>query len=156
MHTTTVKLIEIEEGFRERAYYCSENYPTIGIGQKIGKQGQPLSDFDLILVPKPVARAWLDCEIDDIYEKCKQFDWFGRLNQTRKDIIISICYQLGFSGFCKFKQTISYIEQGLFAEAAREMLDSRWHKQTPKRAERHSAVFASGGYDSVDYYGSIE
>jgi len=25
-----------EEGFRAKPYYCSENYPTIGYGEKIG------------------------------------------------------------------------------------------------------------------------
>ncbi len=29
-------VLQFEEGFRAKAYHCSEGYPTIGIGTKLG------------------------------------------------------------------------------------------------------------------------
>ena len=153
---TTVQLLEIEEGYRSEVYYCSERYPTIGIGKRIGSLNQPLSDFKLITVPKAVAYAWLEHDLQVIVKQCSGFEWFGRLNQARKDIIISMCYQLGFDGFCKFKNTIKLIAAGRFVEASQEMLDSKWAKKdTPERAYRHSKVFAVGDWDAIDVYRGI-
>ena len=36
-------LLEKEEGFRAKPYLCSEGYPTVGYGQRIGAKNQPLS-----------------------------------------------------------------------------------------------------------------
>ena len=152
---TTVKLLEYEEGYRSQAYYCSEGYPTIGIGKKIGSHKQPLSDFALIDVPKSVAYAWLEYDLQTTIKQCQTFKWFNALNQARKDIIVSMCYQLGFDGFCKFKKAIKHIENRDFSLAAQEMLDSRWARQTPERAHRHSKVMAVGDWDAVEQYKHI-
>lgn len=45
MTTSIIQLIQIEEGYREKAYYCSEGYPTIGTGHKIGPKGAPLEQI---------------------------------------------------------------------------------------------------------------
>jgi lysozyme len=152
---TTLQLLELEEGYREKAYYCSEMYPTIGIGKRIGQYKQSLRDFDFISMPKPVAYAWLEYDLQTIINQCQTLHWFNILNQARKDIVISMCYQLGFDGFCKFKQTIKHIENGSFVSAAHEMLDSKWAKQTPERAHRHSKVMAAGDWDAVSEYNHI-
>ena len=49
-----------------------------------------------------------------------------------------MCYQLGVSGFSKFKKTIYYLETEQYEEASVEMLDSLWAKQTPNRAKELS------------------
>lgn len=152
---TTLKLLEFEEGYREKPYYCSEMYPTIGIGKRVGQYKQSLRDFDFISMPKPVAYAWLEYDLQTIIKQCQSLPWFNLLNQARKGIVISMCYQLGFDGFCKFKQTIKHIENGSYSSAAQEMLDSKWAKQTPERAYRHSKVMAVGDFDCVKEYSHI-
>ena len=49
-----------------------------------------------------------------------------------------MCYQLGISGFSKFKKTIYLIETEQYEDASIEMLDSLWAKQTPSRARELS------------------
>ena len=56
-----------------------------------------------------------------------------------------MCYQLGLAGFSKFKKTISYIEKKNYKEASKEMLDSKWAKQTPNRAKKLSKIVESAG-----------
>ena len=48
------------------------------------------------------------------------------------------CYQLGLTGFSKFKKTIYLLETEQYDEASIEMLDSLWAKQTPNRAKELS------------------
>jgi lysozyme len=154
---STAKLIEHEESFRSTVYRCSEGYPTWLIGKKVGTKGQSLDDFKLLKASRSVALVMLQDDLDIVTAMIEsKFDWFKRLNQARKDIIISMCYQLGFDGFCEFKKTIKFMAEGKYKEASIEMLDSLWAKQTPARAKRHSDVFASGDYASSSLYNDID
>ena len=66
------------------------------------------------------------------------------INGPRYDVLASMCYQLGTYGFSKFKNMILAIHSEDWNKAADEALDSRWAKQTPNRAKRHSEVLRSG------------
>ena len=48
--------------------------------------------------------------------------------------MVEMCYQLGVSGFSKFKKTIDHLENKRYGKASAEMLDSKWARQTPNRA----------------------
>ena len=43
-------------------------------------------------------------------------------------------YQMGVSGVARFKKTIQYLADSQYEKASKEMLDSRWARQTPNRA----------------------
>ena len=49
--------------------------------------------------------------------------------------MIEMCYQMGITGFSKFKKTIEHLKCEEWELAASEMLISRWQKQTPNRAK---------------------
>ena len=72
-----------------------------------------------------------------------KFDWFNTAPDVIKEVVIEMCYQLGLGGFSKFKKTISYLEKKNYLEASKEMLDSKWAKQTPNRAEDLSKIMRS-------------
>ena len=55
-----------------------------------------------------------------------------------QDVIMEMCYQLGVTGFSKFKKTILFLQNKQFHDASQEMLDSHWARQTPKRAKELS------------------
>jgi lysozyme len=54
-----------------------------------------------------------------------------------------MAYQLGVNGLLGFKKTLRYMSQKDWEKASVEMLDSRWAKQTQKRAEELSAKIKS-------------
>ena len=43
--------------------------------------------------------------------------------------------QLGEGGVSKFKNMFAALEAGDYAEGCEQMLDSKWHMQTPNRCE---------------------
>jgi lysozyme len=47
-----------------------------------------------------------------------------------------MAFQMGTKGLLAFRRTLGSIEDGQYSEAALEMLDSTWAKQTPARAMR--------------------
>ena len=55
-----------------------------------------------------------------------------------REVVMEMCYQMGVTGFSKFKKTIGFFEAKDFKGASVEMLDSKWAVQTPGRAKQLS------------------
>ena len=72
-----------------------------------------------------------------------RFGWFFNSPEEVKDVVTNMCYQLGLTGFSKFKKTIYLIETEQYEEASIEMLDSLWAKQTHNRAKELSETLRS-------------
>lgn len=141
------KVLGFEEGMREHAYYCSEGYPTIGKGTKIGPKGAPLDHYTFTVSEK-TADCMMEEELRATRLKLIKHNWYVNLNEDRQAIIKSMAYQLGYVGLMKFKKMIAALECKNFEEAARQALDSRWRKQTPARASRHARVLRTGDIES--------
>ena len=60
--------------------------------------------------------------------------------QQVQEVVINMCYQLGVNGVSKFRKAISAMQEGDWEEAANEMLDSLWARQTPNRAKELSDI----------------
>jgi len=129
--------IIVEEGNVKSVYLCSENHPTFGIGHLITdkdpEKGQPVgtevSDTRIQeAFEEDMAVVIKDCEIlySDFYE----------LPEEAQHIIANMCFQLGRPRLSKFKMMKAAVDARDFKEAANQMLDSRWAKQTPNRANR--------------------
>ena len=63
-----------------------------------------------------------------------RFSWVNDSPYEIQDVVYEMCYQMGVSGFSKFKKTIKYLADKNYDKASKEMLDSRWARQTPNRA----------------------
>ena len=126
--------IKEHEGFRSTVYQCTEGYDTIGYGFAIKDLELTEEISEQILILK---LAKLETKVR------KKFDWYMYLPQEGKDVVVNMCYQLGISGFSKFKKTIYLLETEQYKEASVEMLDSLWAKQTPRRAKELSEVIRS-------------
>lgn len=133
-----LKILEREEGFREKPYLCSEGYPTIGYGLKIGPKGAPLALYQFTM-PKDVALFWLRLHCADLVESMEE-----RLapvnNAGRRAVLLSMAYQMGVDGVMAFRNMWAAIERQDWGEAADQMLDSLWARQTPERASRHARI----------------
>lgn len=159
MDITLFDVLKLEEGYREKVYRCSEGYPTIGIGTKIGPKGAPLSNYTF-KVSQRVAKAMLDDEVVDIVGRLNNLPWhhspdesrqmwYHSLDESRQIIIQSMCYQMGVDGVLKFRKMIDALSRGHWDEAATQALDSLWARQTPKRAYRHAEVLRNGDLNAV-------
>ena len=126
---TLINKIKKHEGFRSTVYQCTEGYDTIGYGFAIK---------DLFL-DKDIAELILIRNLAVLVERIKKtFPWINDAPEEVQDVVANMCYQLGISGFSKFKKTIYLIETEQYEEASVEMLDSLWAKQTPSRAKELS------------------
>ena len=118
--------IKQHEGYVGIVYKDSLGIDTIGYGFAI-------KDLEL---DEDICDIILDRKLKDLKDRIKiKFDWYKYMPPEIKDIVTEMCYQLGVTGFSKFRKTISYLQNKEFKNASIEMLDSRWAKQTPNRAK---------------------
>lgn len=67
---------------------------------------------------------------------------FADCNDVRKAVLVSMCFQLGsLNLWHHFRGCLAV---GNYLGASMEMLNSLWHKQTPKRCEREARMMATG------------
>ena len=126
-----IESIKKHEGYVGVVYKDSLGIDTIGYGFAIKDLELDADVCDIILERK----------LKDLEHRIKlKFDWYKYMPQEIKDIVTEMCYQLGVTGFSKFKKTISYMQDKKWAEASEEMLDSLWAKQTPNRAKALSVI----------------
>ena len=121
-----IEQLKQDEGFRAKLYYCSEGKPTIGYGLNL-ESGITEEEAEVILALR----------VDKIRNSLNEtFPWFDIAPLEIQDVMTNMVYQMGLAGLLKFKRTLKYLEFRQYDSAAREMLSSRWAKQTPERASR--------------------
>ena len=145
-----ISLLNFEEGYSEKPYYCSAGYPTIGIGKRIGPKGAPLSQYQFT-VSKQLAAVWLSEELQqkvaDMSAHANITAAMAVCNDARKSILISMAYQMGADGLAKFTNTLKAISEKRWSDAKSGMMNSAWAKQTPNRANRHATQMLTGVWD---------
>ena len=127
-----------EEGAESCAYQDSLGYWTIGVGRLIdSRKGGGLSNAEIDFL--------LD---NDIQAKTAEvlwaLPWVSKLSEPRQAVLIGMAFQMGLKGLLQFKRALGSVEDGQFAEAAAEMLDSAWAKQTFGRATRMAKQMETG------------
>ena len=67
------------------------------------------------------------------------------MNEKAHEIIIEMVFQLGKTGVSKFRNMWKALSALDYSTAAEQMLDSRWAKQTPNRANGMADIMRSLG-----------
>ena len=127
-----------EEGAESCAYQDSLGYWTIGVGRLIdSRKGGGLSNDEIDFLLE-----------NDIKVKTREvllaLPWVPRLSEPRQAVLIGMAFQMGIGGLLKFKRMLSAVEAGQYGEAAMEMLDSAWARQTRERAKRLARQIITG------------
>jgi len=126
--------IKHHEGFVDHVYDDSLGIPTIGYGFAIKDLvlEEDLCDEILLRKLRILGRSVMG-----------KFPFFDSLPSDCKSVLMEMCYQLGVTGVSKFKKALKAMDDGDWEKAADEMLDSKWAKQTPRRAKEMSDIIRS-------------
>jgi lysozyme len=126
------EIIKKHEGFRDQVYVDTLGYRTIGYGHKV-LDTDPFKDGEVY------PQEMLEKVFDEDFAKAKE--GADRLldhldpPEDAVNVVISMVFQLGEAGVSKFKNMFVALENEDYSEAAAQMLDSRWHIQTPARCQ---------------------
>ena len=120
-----------EEGYRRFSYEDHLGYTTVGVGRCIERGvGYGIDQEEAqYLLKRDIERICVSCS-----ERFSSF--WGDLSPNIRETIILLVFQLGLSGYCLFKNHLAAVRGGDWAAAAHHLLDSKFAKQTPARAER--------------------
>ena len=129
-----IKQLKKHEGLELKPYKCTSNKLTIGIGRNLEDVG--ISEIE--------AEYLLMNDLDTYMTAAKTYDWYNGLNDARKAVIVSMLFNMGQTNFNKFLKMKQALSVGDHAEAAKQMLDSRWAKQVKGRAVELSKQMETG------------
>ena len=125
--------VKRHEGYRNKVYLDTLNKRTVGVGHLCVEdfwEDDKEYDEDFLM---GILEKDLQSAIDQADDKCKGL----KISDDAKIIIIEMIFQLGGTGVSKFRKMWQALQQDPpdYAEASVQMLDSRWAKQTPNRAQ---------------------
>ena len=136
--------VKKHEGYRNKVYLDTLGKRTVGVGHLC------VEDFweDDKEYEEKFLMTILEHDLESAIKSAKQLiadHGCMDMDEVAEEIIIEMVFQLGKTGVSKFKNMWKALSGLEYSVAASEMLDSRWAKQTPNRAETMSAEMAALG-----------
>ena len=125
--------IKKNEGYRNQIYHDQLGKPTIGFGHLIKQK-------EKFLHRKKYSKKYLNTIFENDFNLAlndfiKNYS-VKSLSKNIQEVLLEMIFQLGIKNCLKFKKFNKLLKKKLLHMAALEMLDSRWHVQTPKRVEK--------------------
>ncbi len=136
--------VKKHEGYRNKVYLDTLGKRTVGVGhlcvEEFWEDDKEYEEKFLMDILEADLQNAIKGAKDLMAEHgCMDID------EIAEEIIIEMIFQLGKTGVSKFRNMWKALSGLDYSTAAMEMLDSRWAKQTPNRAEAMSAEMAALG-----------
>ena len=122
------------EGYRNFPYQDSVGKTSIGVGRNLDDKG--LSDDEIGIL--------LENDINDAVRSASSMSYWDSLTPNRQLVVADMVFNMGLRRFKGFIKTNAALERGDWDEAAREMVDSRWFRQTGRRSRKLVAMMIFG------------
>ena len=133
--------IKTHEGYRNKVYEDTLGKRTVGYGH--------LCVEDFWEDDKEYDQTYLN----EIFEKDFENALYNsrtlisnrNINHIAQGVICEMVFQLGIGNVSKFKKMWLALDSEDYVEASKQMLDSRWYKQTKSRCESLASMMATSG-----------
>jgi len=134
--------VKKHEGYRNKVYLDTLGKRTVGVGhlcvEDFWEDDKEYEEKFLMTILEHDLQTAIKGAKDLMSENgCTDID------EIAEELIIEMIFQLGKTGVSKFRNMWKHLSALEYSSAASEMLDSRWAKQTPNRAQAMSAEMAS-------------
>ncbi len=127
--------LRAHEGLRLKPYRDTVGKLTVGIGRNLDDVGLREAEAKLLCANDVrEVEAGLDARLP----------WWRGLDASRRAVLTDMAFNLGLDGLLGFHTTLSLVEAGRFAEAAQQMLRSKWASQVGRRAATLSRMMRTG------------
>jgi len=130
-----MKSVKAHEGYRNKVYLDSLGKRTVGVGhlcvEDFWEDDKEYEEKFLLTILEHDLKSAIK-SAEELCSDCPDLDDLAR------EIIVEMVFQLGKTGVSKFRNMWKALKVPDYPTAAKEMLDSRWAKQTPNRAKEMS------------------
>ncbi len=133
--------IKAHEGFRNKVYEDTLGKRTVGYGHLcVEDHWDDNKEYD-------------ETYLNEIFEKDFENALYNsrtlignrNINYIAQGIVCEMVFQLGIGNVSKFKKMFAALETENYEEAANQMIDSKWHKQTKSRCEHLASMMKTSG-----------
>jgi len=151
------KLIS-HEGLRLQVYQDTLGIDTIGIGRNLEDRGITKEELDWMDIPNmAIVHTMGITEADAMYlaqndvqiveeELVRAHPCVDKLDNVRQLVLMDMAFNMGVPRLCKFKKMWNAIHNEDYANAAKEMLDSRWANQVKSRSTKLANAMHNGEF----------
>lgn len=122
------------EGRRLKPYKCTAGKLTIGYGRNLTDCGISEEEAELMF-ENDFHKAYNDC-----YKLFDDETFFGQLTENVRYVLTDMVFNMGVGKVQTFKKFLSALKKGLYEDAAKEMLNSKWATQVGYRAVKLSKI----------------
>lgn len=126
------------EAERLDLYKDSEGIWTIGVGRNIQEKG----------ISQETSRQMLQEDIDEVFTDVARLDYFAELDPVRQLIVADMVFNLGLPKFLRFVKLNAALALHDYTLAAHEMVDSKWYRQTKRRAWKLVDAMKTGEWNA--------
>ena len=129
--------IENDEGCKYEVYLDHLGLPTCGIGHLI-KEDDPEHGLEVgTKIDEERVNELFETDIKVTIDECKLiYNDFDDLPEEAQYIIANMMVNMGRPRLSRFHKMKQAVDNRDWKEAANQMIDSRWYKQVPNRANR--------------------
>lgn len=140
LHKSMAKqMLKRHEGLRLTVYECTAGKKTIGYGRNLEDRG----------ITEREAEELLDNDIEAVEAQLRNsFDFYMRLSDPRKAVLIDLTFNIGLAGVKGFKNMLAALDRQDYTEAKHQLLDSRYARQVPNRAKELADLLEEGAQGS--------
>ena len=132
-----IQSIKINEGFRANIYQCTAGVDTVGYGFNVNYLEQDelaLNNGVVEPMTPEVAHKILELKLKKLkIALIREFSWVEQKPVIVQEALLEMAYQLGIPKMKSFSQTLAYIKEDNYQQAATNLRKSKWAKQTPRR-----------------------
>lgn len=120
------------EGLRLHPYKCPADKWTIGYGRNLEDRGITQAEAEYLLAN----------DVEETIAQLSTMPGYNNADTKRKAVLVNMAFQMGVAGVKKFKNMWAALEEQDYKAASAEMLNSRWARQTPSRANELARIMA--------------
>ena len=124
-----------DEDVRSKPYKDIVGKLSIGVGRNLDDKGLSKAEINTLL-----NNDINDCEAD----LDREMPWWRKLTDNRQRVMLNMCFNHGITRLKGFKNMLRDVQNGLYDQAAVEMLDSLWARQVGGRAVRLAKMMKNG------------
>jgi lysozyme len=128
-------LLEKHEGNKSHPYTDTVGKVTIGIGRNLTDKGLSPAEVRFLFI-NDLNSAWEDC--------VAHIPGFDKMSDPRKYAFVDIMFNMGWSTFSTFHNTLAAVAAEDWNSVADHLADSKWDKQVGKRADELQQMIRNG------------
>jgi lysozyme len=135
--------IEKDEGKQLTSYKDTQGNWTVGIGHFLG----PNPIYSGKTITEEQCQEYFEEDFEEAVKGAQQAcAGFSGLDGPRKGALVNMAFELGGPTLSTFHTFLGYVNDGLYQEAAIDLLNTRYAKQVPARAKRIAYRIQTGAY----------